>query len=139
MDRSRSSGEVWRRTISLPFKKDDPLTEQGKKRRAPPIRLYVAIGLLILMAPVFFVRQWKVSKRPVVLAMASAQHVVSKGKGGQIVIGTVEFDRPDKSGQFVHCKVDDQWLGDQSDHHAYDGLIQLAVRTDSCYDAVRVP
>jgi hypothetical protein len=86
------------------------------------------------------VRQWEIGRRPVVTASASGQHViVSKGKGAPVfVVATVEFDRPSKDGLSVHCKIDDQQVGKPSDTKAFDVSIRLAVRTDSCYDAVRV-
>jgi hypothetical protein len=86
------------------------------------------------------VRQWEIGRRPVVTASASGQHViVSKGKGAPVfVVATVECDRPSKDGLSVHCKIDDQQVGKPSDTKAFDVSIRLAVRTDSCYDAVRV-
>jgi hypothetical protein len=103
--------------------------------------LFTVAGALVLLSPLAFLRQREISKRPIVTATASGQHtIVSKGKGAPVfVVATVEFDRPSKDGLSVHCKIDDQQVGKPSDRGAFDDRIHLAVRTDTCFDAVRVP
>jgi len=97
-------------------------------------------GALVLLSPLVFLRQREISKRPIVTASATDQRVIPPtGKGGPHVVATVEFDRPSKDGLSVHCKIADQFVGRPSDATALDTQIRLAVRTDSCYDAVRVP
>jgi hypothetical protein len=102
--------------------------------------LLPVVGGLILLSPIAFLRQREISRRPIVTASASGQHVIpAKGKSGPHVLALVEFDRPSKDGQTVHCKIADQFVGWPSDPQAFDISIRLAVRTDSCYDSVRVP
>jgi hypothetical protein len=107
-------------------------------RLNPPGFLYVA-GALILLSPLALLRHRAISERPIVTASASDQHVVPPKKGEPYVVATLEFDRPSKDGQLVHCKIADQFVGKPYDPKAFDTQIHLAVRTDSCYDAVRMP
>jgi hypothetical protein len=102
------------------------------------LAIEVAVAI-VLFTPIALVRQHEISKRPIVTASASDQpEIPGKGKTGPLVIATVEFDRPSKDGP-VHCKITDQTVGHPWDRAAFDTRIHLAVRTDSCYDAVRVP
>lgn len=110
-------------------------------KRNSAVLLLTVLGGFILAAPILLLRQWEISRRPIVPASALGHHViVSKGKGApHFVVATVEFDRPSNDGPSVHCRIDDQQVGKPSDPKAFDVWIRLAVRTDSCYDAVRVP
>lgn len=104
-----------------------------------PVILGVA-GALFLLSPLALLREREISKRPIVIASAWDQRVIpQQGKKGPHVIAMVDFDRPSNDGPPVHCQIADQSVGKPSDPKAFDTHIQLAVRTDSCYDAVRVP
>jgi hypothetical protein len=99
------------------------------KRRSLVFPLTV-VGGLILVTPIALVRQWEIGRRPVVTASASGQHVIVANKKGapNIVVATVEFDRPTKDGRSVHCTIDDQEVGRPSDPKAFSVSIRLAVR-----------
>lgn len=102
--------------------------------------LLAVAGALILLSPLVLLRQHAISERPIVRAAVSDQRVTPPtGKSGPHVLATVEFDRPSKIGPPVHCKISDQFVGRPSDSSVFDNQIHLAVRTDSCFDAVRVP
>jgi hypothetical protein len=111
-------------------------------RRANPLVLpLMTAGALLLLAPILLLRQWEIRRRPVVTASASGHHVVvARRKGSpRVVVATVEFDRPSRDGEPAHCRVENFEVGAPSDPKAFSPTLQLAVRTDSCYDAKRIP